>query len=80
MVDKQPNRIDSRGVVHSYADVISPITLNNKPLMSCEIVDQGEGVYAVHFTWRADDSVTYFIVDDSRPTSLDVTCLSCLGR
>lgn len=80
MVDRKPNRVDSHGVVHSYADAVSPITLNNKQLMRCEIVDQGEGVYAVHLTWRMVNAVTYFIVDDSKPTDLDVTCIGCLGR
>lgn len=79
-VDKKPNRIDSQGIVHTYADVISDLTLNNKALMRCEIDNQGEGIYAIHFTWRAANTVSYFLVDDSTPTDAPVTCVDCLGR
>ena len=80
MVDKKPNRVDSHGIVHAYEGIITGVTLNNKPLMRCEVFDQGEGVYAVQLTWRAVNGVTYFLVDDSTPTDLVVTCLGCLGR
>lgn len=80
MVDKKPNRVDSAGVVHAYEGGFTGISLNNKPLMCCEVFDQGDGTYAVQFTERMRNRVMYFIIDDSTPTDLPVTCLGCLGR